>query len=511
MSRTANHARNVAWEYLSSVLLIVSGLISRTIFIKLLGTTVLGYNTLFASVFGVLSVIELGIGPILNTQLYRPVARGEYKQVAAIVNLYEKVYRIVSVSIIIIGFLLVPIIRVTVKTEEELSYFWLYYGIYLITSALNYLTMYKFSVSNAKQKTYLQINIETIFQLITYILQIVFLLIYKSFLVFLLVHLFTMITKNLFVSYRYRKRYSFIRENRFEQIDEATMKDIKRNLVAGGVNKLTDVAINQTDSIIISSVVGVSTLGVASNYLMLRGNIERFTKPLIDNMGPIVGNFVSIESTDKKQNLVKILQFISFWIYGFCSICFLCLATPFVKLWLGNTFMIPGSALLILSINFMLSGIGDRPYNLYKNSHGVFYDDWYLVLSSAVINLLASVLFALRFGLTGVFLGMTASIVFSIFIRPTVFYTKSTGESLNKYYSRIIGYLCVTIITGIACYYLVGLVFSDGVSITSFFVAGIMLFVFINIAWVLLFHRKTEFKYVHSAIKRILSNARKRR
>jgi O-antigen/teichoic acid export membrane protein len=320
-----------------------------------------------------------------------------------------------------------------------------------------------------------------------------------------------MIAKNLYVSFQYRKRYPFVYENRFEQIDRTANKDIKRNLIAGGINKLTDVAINQTDSIIISSIVGVNTLGVASNYLILRGYMERFTKPLIDNMGPIVGNFVSIESTDKKQNLVKILQFVSFWIYGFCSICFFCLGTPFIKLWLGDEFVIPKFALLILSINFMLSGIGDRPYNLFKNSHGIFYDDWYLVLASAVINLLASVIFTFRFGLSGVFLGMTVSIVFSIFIRPIVFYTKSTGEPLIKYYSRIIGYLFVTIFTGIVCYYLVDLIFSAGISIRSFVVTGMMLFFIINVAWALFFHCKTEFKYVHSAIKKILNNVRKRR
>lgn len=510
LSRTTNHARNAAWEYLSSFLLILFGLVSRTVFIKVLSAKTLGLNTLFLSIVGVLSVLELGIGPILNTQLYKPVAENDYAKVSAIFSLYKRIYRIVCAGMIIIGILLIPVLQSLVKDTENVSMFWLYYAIVLITYALNYLTLYKFSISNAEQKAYLQINTETVFQLATHLVQIIALITLRSFLTFLLIHLAFVIMKNIIVSMQFRNRYKFVVENRYERIDTETMKGIKRNLMAGGINKLTDVAINQTDSIIISSVVGIETLGIASNYLTLRTYIERFTKPLIDNMGPIVGNYVSVESAERKQMLMRVLQFVSFWVYGFCSIAFLCLTTPFVRLWLGKEFTIMQSVLLVLSLNFMLSGVGDRPYCLFKNSHGVFYDDWHLVLTSALINLTVSIILARIYGLVGVFLGMTASIVFSVFIRPIVFYSKNTGESLIKYYSRVIRYFLLVVIVAVPCFLITNNILNDKISILRFALSTLVITVIPNVVWVALFAKTREFKYVVDALKRVMIKRRSR-
>ena len=59
MSRVVNTARNIKYGYIGMVIQLVLSFISRTIFIKLLGVTLLGVNGLYTNVLGVLSWLSL--------------------------------------------------------------------------------------------------------------------------------------------------------------------------------------------------------------------------------------------------------------------------------------------------------------------------------------------------------------------------------------------------------------------------------------------------------------------
>ena len=73
-SRTKMTFKNIFYGYIANIISLVLNFVSRTIFIKMIGTAYLGINGLFTNVLGVLSFAELGIGTALNFSLYKPVA-----------------------------------------------------------------------------------------------------------------------------------------------------------------------------------------------------------------------------------------------------------------------------------------------------------------------------------------------------------------------------------------------------------------------------------------------------
>lgn len=73
--------------------------INRTAVLYILGNSYLGLNSLFSSILGILNLAELGVGSAIVYSMYKPIAENDEKTVAALLQLYKKIYRI------IIGFL----------------------------------------------------------------------------------------------------------------------------------------------------------------------------------------------------------------------------------------------------------------------------------------------------------------------------------------------------------------------------------------------------------------------
>lgn len=504
MSRAKMLAKNIKWSYIGSIATMLMGIVVRTVFVYTLGKTMLGINSLYASILGVLSIAELGIGPILNTQLYKPVAENDEKTVIGIMQLYRKAYSVIALVIAGIGVLLIPFLHVFMKDVETVPCVELYYMFFLFNTVITYFISYKFSVSNAEQKNYINTNFETLFTLLVYIGQAIALLIFRNYLFYLLVQTIILLIKAMSISCYMNKQYPVLRCREKYKLDDEKMKMIKKNVFAGVVNKFSDTAINQTDSMIISSFVSVNSLGMVSNYMALRTYVERFTRPLLDNSGSVVGNFVNAESEERKRLLIKTLQLYGFWIYGFASLMLYFLASPFVEIWLGKEYMIADSVVFVICLNLMLSGVGDRPYVIFKNSHGRFFDDWHVVMATAIVNLVVSIVLVIPFGIVGVFLGTTCTILVSVFGRPFIFYRQATGEMVGKYFYRMIRNFLLVLLTGVSC----TLIFKFGISfeniIMQLLYKGFMVLLVANVCWLLVFYRTEEFKYLKRLIISVL-------
>lgn len=73
-SRTEYVKKNILYGYISTVISSAFSIITRTIFVYVLGAEYLGVSGLFSNVLGVLSFTELGIGSAIVFSLYKPIA-----------------------------------------------------------------------------------------------------------------------------------------------------------------------------------------------------------------------------------------------------------------------------------------------------------------------------------------------------------------------------------------------------------------------------------------------------
>ncbi len=502
MARINNLLVNAKWSYIGSFVSIALGFLSRTVFNYILGTTYLGLNSLFMSVLGLLSFAELGIGNVLNTQLYKPVADNDHNKVKAILHLYKKAYTAIALVIAAIGLAILPFLDLFLKGAENVKYIYVYYLVFLFNTVISYFVSYKFSLPNAEQKNYIQTNIITVFSLVSMLAQVIAIIVFREYWVYLVVQTIFVILQCLYSSIYLNNKYPIFAEKK-TKLAKKDKDDFTSNLSSGVMYKLSEVLILQTDDVIISGMLNVNVTGVMSNYKVLIGYIEKFTKPVLDNTGPGLGNFIATESIERKRELIRVYQFLGFWVYGFCAIGLVTLSTPLIQLWLGADKILSTLTITIFFFNFFFSGLM-RAFASIKIAHGIFYDDWYIGFIGAIVKIALSIYLVTLFGLPGLFIGTLASYIVIEIGRPIISYKKHYDEPLMKYFIRNIKYLIVGLATGILMYLLINLIVYP-LTLSSFIIATVAVIFIPNIIWVGVFYRTKEFKYFLNIFKNIIA------
>ena len=105
---TKNSILNMASSVGYQILNLVLSFVSRTVFLQVLGVGYLGINGLFSDVLSMLNMAELGIGTAMTYSMYKPLAENDQETLAGLTHFYKKVYRLIALTIAVIGAALVP-------------------------------------------------------------------------------------------------------------------------------------------------------------------------------------------------------------------------------------------------------------------------------------------------------------------------------------------------------------------------------------------------------------------
>ncbi len=444
MGRMQFAARNIFFGFSGHVVHVLLGFISRTVFIYTLGATYLGVNGLFTNVLSVLSLAELGIGTAMNFSLYKPAAEKDIEKIKALMNLYRRSYRIVAFVVTVLGFALVPFLHRIIKDPGNIGFNELrvYYLIFLFNTVSSYFVAYKYSIVNAEQRNYIQTNIHTITVSITIFVQIIVLVLLKNFLLYLLVGALIGLVQKFLVNTYLNRLYPYLLEKNVCKLPEQETETISKNIKALIYHKIGDMSVHQTDNIIISAFINVPTVGLISNYNLLITSISGFINIIFHSVVSGFGNLIATENREKQYFLFRVYRFVGFWLYGFASVAFFVLLTPFIQLWIGQSMVIEHSVISLILLNYYF--MGHRIIiNNFKTAAGIFDADKFIALVQAFVNLVLSVVLVQVMGLAGVYVGTVVSGLVSTFTRPVIVYRSAFQKNPLDYYKDSLKYLLV--------------------------------------------------------------------
>ena len=141
--RTSNSIRNSLFGIGSQIIIVLIGFFTRSVFLKYLSEDYLGLNGLFSNVISILSLTELGFGTAAIFSLYKPLAEKDEQKVAALMNLYAKIYHVMFAVVSILGLVLTPFIRYLIKDiPEDIPDIYVIYLLFVLNSALSYPVSY---------------------------------------------------------------------------------------------------------------------------------------------------------------------------------------------------------------------------------------------------------------------------------------------------------------------------------------------------------------------------------
>ena len=510
MARTQNSIRNVLVAMMGQLGGVLVNLLARVFFLHYLNQTYLGLNGLFTNVLTMLSLVELGVGPAMAYSLYKPLADGDVEKVKSHMAFYKKAYITIGLTIAALGLLFLPFYTVFMDEVPDIPHLNVIYLLFVANTVVSYFYSYKRSLIVCDQKKYIETGIHYGAYFILNVVQIIFLAITKSYVLFLVLQVISTWTENFLLARKADKLYPYLKEKNIRPMDKADSQVIFRNVAAMSMHKVGAVVVNSTDNILISKLVGLATAGLYGNYYTIIHPLQTITNQIFESIVASVGNLSATVKGGDVGHLKETFNdvfFFAFWVFTFCSACLLNLLHPFIEfLWLRNRgWLLDNGTLIVLVINFYLYGMR-RPVLTFRDASGAFWNDRFKPLFEAVINLLASVVLAHRYGVMGIFLGtLVSTVTTSLWVEPLVLYRHVFYLPLRDYFLRFFGYTAVgAAICGVTTW-LCGLV---GYSLLSLIPRALICVVVPNLLLLAAFHKTREFRYFGRLGKELLGKVR---
>ena len=501
VERTKNTGRNVIWGVANQIIVLGFPFIIRTIMIWSLGTNYLGLNGLFSSVIQMLNLTELGFSAAIVYSLYKPIAEDDETTVSAYLAYYRKVYKIIGFIILAAGLILTPFLPFFVKKDvpEEINIYILYI-IYIVNTAVSYLLFaYKECLLTAHQRNDVISRINILVKTGLYTAQIIVLVFLKNYYCYTFLMLLSTVINSVLVSHFVSQMYPGITcKGDLSKTQKVELQKQVRGLM---VSKIAATTRNSFDNIIISAAIGLTAVGVYSNYYYIISSVQGIMLIFCNSMQAGVGNSVAIESVDKNYQDCKNFTYIYQWIAGIAFVCIMTFYQPFMRIWTGEENMLPFGMVILMSVYFYLLTVGDIP-SIYINATGIW--DKYKAKSvvEALGNLFLNLILVRHFGLYGVVVATLITRLFcGILWGNSILFNEYFGkEKAKDFYRDLILYFLYAVF----CAAFLQFVFCDIISFWDLITAGFVAVISVSLFFVVPYRRTDRFKAACGYFKRIV-------
>lgn len=494
--------KNVRSGIASKIILILFAFLTRTIFVRLLGAEYVGVNGLYSNILSVLSLAELGIGNVLTFNLYQAFKNNDQKHIYTLVNSFKKIYTYIALSVLVLGLTLVPFLGYIVNSELPQSETLIYYLLFLLNSISSYFVVYKINVIIADQKYYIKNISTTIFTLLMYILQIIYLLFTKDFLGFLIIQIVCNIGDNLALNYIANRQYPFLKNKSLIDVTKVNNKEIIDNIKATFIYKISAVLTNNTDNILISIMLGTVYVGYYSNYYTLILYITSFISIVSTGILASIGDLNAENDSLKSYKMFKNLGLMYNIIATLSTASFLSVVQDFVPIWIGEEYLLSSTILGSLLFVFYIT-TSTSPIWIFRETLGLFKEVRLIMVTTMILNIVLSIVLGLKFGMAGILLATGISKLAThywyepLILYNTVFKIKVIDYFITQFKYLIYSIICFTLSYGITSYLPGNLLFIPVKLL-------ITLFIVLSLG-IILNYKTDEFAFFHLKFKNIFS------
>lgn len=431
VSRTRRSARNALVAAGSQIVLIGLSFATRTVFITQLGTEILGVHTLLLSITAILAVADLGINTAIMHALYGPLQKGDDGRVSRIVRYAAQLYRRVALVVGVIGASALPLIPVLVNLDKDVPYLQVYFLILLVDSAVMYLMVHRSLLVTADQRMYLVKTYTMLFAIAKSLVQIVTLLLWQDFLIFLIIQVLSTLATNGFLYWKAGRWYPFLHES--GRLPKEERKLIAASVRAMMVYRLGGVAVHNTDPVLISMLVGTVTLGYFSNYLLVVGSIVMLAEVAFSSLTPSVGNLLAARTKTAAREVFEEIALLAKTLYGVGAVALFLGLDVLMSIWLGEDFVLGPYISAAVALNFYIVGTM-APVWAFRGATGMFRETQYVFLVTAILNLGLSVILGHLMGLIGILIATGAArLLTGNWYEPWVLLSRHLGGSTRAY------------------------------------------------------------------------------
>lgn len=468
VKKTLLNARvNLIFYFLQLIL----SFFSRKIFLDCLGDDFIGLTGTLQNLLGFLNLAELGVGSAIGYLLYKPLYDHDEEKITEIISVMGYLYRwigliILGAGMILSGFLplIFPLSDLNASTPDGMSgdpigghinYGIVYFAFYafLSSSLIGYFINYRQNLLGADQRNYVVTAYFQSANIIKILVQMALAYWTHNLFLWIAIELSFGILYSFILNWKINQTYPWLKANvrlgkeLFKKYPEV-MKKTKQLFV----HRIGSFVQFQITPFLIYTFSSLSLVAFYQNYTLVISRLAAFFGNFTSGIDASVGNLIAEGNKVKILSVFWELQSLRFFIAGLISIPVFLLINPFIKIWLGEEYILPKITLILILIPEFIGRIRGT-VDEFAFGYGLFWDVWAPIIGSAIL-LAVSISAGIFWGLNGVLLGPISNLVIIILLwKPYFLFHWGIKTNFLKYWTEFFKNLSCIALAFIASYY----------------------------------------------------------
>lgn len=401
-------AKNTVASLLSQITALVCGFILPRLFLQYFGSEVNGLVDSITQFLGVISFLELGVGAVVQSSLYKPLADDDKPQVSRVMVSANKFFR--GLAQILLVYVLILIVVYPLIANQNFGY--LYTATLIAAISISSFTQYYFGIVNslllnADQRGYIQYNAQTITVVLNTVVCVFMIKLGGS------VQLVKLTTSLIYLARPFVLR---IYVNRWYRIDWKIQYDGEpiQQKWNGVAQHIATVVLDGTDTIVLTLVSTLSNVSIYSVYFMVIKGVKTLFLSMKNGIQSLLGELWARQELDELKKTFGWTEWCVHTGTTFVFSCTAALIVPFVRVYTAGindaNYIQPTFAMLLTLAHAM--HCLRLPYNIMVLAAGHYKQTQKNYIVAATINIVLSVLTVKAWGLIGVAIGTLAAMAY---------------------------------------------------------------------------------------------------
>lgn len=423
----------------SKIIIAVMGLALRRLFLDHFGAELSGLSSVFLNIIDFLNLATAGFMTVLIPKLYDYSAIDDYNGLNRTMRVARRFYNLIAVIILVLGFICSFFVHTVIADNPyPLILLRIVFLIQVITQCIRLLSTPWSTIFGVREQSYLAIWYETIVSVVVYLTQAIIILSIENYLIYLFANLTGQIVLLVILIIRAKCKFTWL--NKTIKIENKELRSFAKNFRITFPIQLANFVFMSTDSIIISSSIGLVAANHYGNYMTIATTVIAMFTMIYSATINYFGNRVRDDSlTQEKDFFLRILTYICYVCGVVCAVIYTVTIDDFLGIWIGTEYIQP-VYIAVLFGAYLFSQMIVGGVQGYVGNLGLFKDELIANVAAATGNLLISMMAVRYMGIAGVLLGTVFGNLIRYVLRAYGTY-KNIGKGLMTYFGVTTGYI----------------------------------------------------------------------
>lgn len=401
-------AKNTVASLIAQITTLICGFILPRLFLQHYGSEVNGLVNSISQFLSVIAFLELGVGAVIQSSLYKPLAEKDNQQISKVMvsanKFFQRLARILLVYVISL-MIIYPFIA-------NQNFGFIYTATLIAAISISSFAQYYFGIVNslllnADQRGYIQYNAQTVTIILNTIVCAIMISMNGTIQVVKLVTSFIYLARPVILQIYVNNHYAINWKIKY------TQEPIKQKW-NGVAQHVASVVLDGTDTIVLTVFSTLSNVSIYSVYFLVVKGVKTLFLSITNGIQALIGELWAKQELEQLKNFFGWIEWLIHTGTTYVFSCTAALIVPFIQVYtLGirdANYIQPTFAILLTLANAM--HCLRLPYNIMVLAAGHYKQTQRNYIVAAILNVVVSVLTVKIWGLIGVAIGTLAAMTY---------------------------------------------------------------------------------------------------